>query len=396
MDSTTVTNNAGSYSIKILRNNNEIEEMRHVWEQLQYHPNADINFFNNIINIRKDILRPHIIILYANDQPKVMIIGRIDKGTLNIKIGYKSIWKPKVRILSIIYGGIMGDVSSDIADRIISEIIMSLKGNEADVAFFSNIRTDSMIYSSAKRNPNLLCRDYITTANLHWKMTLPNSIDEFYKKMKAKHRYWIKRLEKILEKEYPGKVIIISYQKEIEIAKFCKDAEQISKKTYQRGLGVGFIDNDENRQRLQLSAHNNWLRAYILYIDEKPCAFWMGTLYKKTFYLDFTGYDQYYKKYEPGTILFMEMINKLCREEVAEIDFGLGNAFYKERFGDQHWEEAFVYIYSRTLRGIVLNFVRTLSVLISAAAEKVINRLALRNKLKKIWRKKLIPTVVPR
>ncbi len=162
-------------------------------------------------------------------------------------------------------------------------------------------------------------------------------------------------------------------------------------KTYQRGLGAGFINNDETRRRLQLSGDRGWLRAYILYVDGEPCAFWFGTLYKETFHLDFTGYDQKYRKYEPGTILFVTMIESLCEDEVKAIDFGFGDAFYKQRFGDSSWEEASVYIFGRTARGILLNILRTLTALIVLNAEKIVARYNLREKMKKWWRLRIAP-----
>jgi hypothetical protein len=380
-----------TYTVKIARTQEEVQKIRDIWESMQYHPNADIDFYLTIVNSKTDIVRPYVMVLYANGDPKAMVIGRINEKIFALKIGYKTLWKPKVRALSIIYGGILGETSNSIADVIMHELMRFLDQGETDVIFFSNIQVGSTLYTLAKKKPMLLCRELITVPSLHRKMSLPDTIDEFYQKMNSKHRYWIRRVKRQLEEAYPGKVVIKAFRQIDQIDQFCRDAEKIAEKTYQRGLGAGFIDNDENRRRLDLSAHRGWLRAYILYVEEKPCAFWIGTLYKETLHLNCTGYDQNFRKHEPGMIVFMEMIRELCREGVSEIDFGFGDAFYKERFGNDKWEEANVYIYPRTIKGIALNSAKTSTTLISLLADKIINNLNLRNRLKKMWRNTFIP-----
>lgn len=377
------------YTIKVAKSGKEVEEIRNIWEKLQCHPNADIDFYLNIVNSREEIIRPHVIILYSGETPKAMMIGRIEERTIDLKIGYKTICKPKVLALAVIHGGILGDISPDIADALTSELIASLDQGEADIVFLSNIRVDSSIYKMAQEKPIFLCREYLIISNLHWKMSVPSAIDEFLKKLKSKHRYWMRRTKRLLEKDFEGKIAIRSFHDSGRLDKLCKDAEEIAKETYQRGLGAGFIDNDENRKRLHLSADRGWLRAYIMYNDEKPIAFWIGAVYQKTFYSKFTGYNQEYKKYEPGTIIFMKMLEDLCQDDVDGFDFGLGDAFYKKRFGDTNWEEAVVYIFAPTLKGILLNIIRTITILISMLFEKILDRFNLKDKMKKKWRRKV-------
>jgi len=68
-----------------------------------------------------------------------------------------------------------------------------------------------------------------------------------------------------------------------------------------------------------------------------------------------TGYDPDFRKYEVGTILFLRMIADAYGTGVRPVDFGLGPAAYKERFGDEHWEEKHFYLFAPALRGLVPN-----------------------------------------
>jgi hypothetical protein len=220
-------------------------------------------------------------------------------------------------------------------------------------------------------------------------MTLPGSIDEFLQSVKRKHRYWLNRLPRALEKKYPGKVTYKEFHDKADVDKLCSDADDIARKTYQRGLGAGFINNNENKKRMALAAEKGWLRSFFLYIDSQPCAFWIGTLYGETFYLDYTGYDPSYKKYELGTILFVRIIEDLCNNSIYEIDFGFGEAFYKKHFGNKNWEEASVIIFSPSIKNIIINLSRAMSAIVSEFAEKFLRRTNLYEKVKKYWRIRL-------
>ena len=80
--------------------------------------------------------------------------------------------------------------------------------------------------------------------------------------------------------------------------------------------------------------------AYVLYVADAPCAYWIGNRYQNVFYGDFVGYDSSYGKYAPGKFLMLKAIEDFCQEGIREIDFGLGDATYKQGFGDSQWEEA--------------------------------------------------------
>jgi len=49
------------------------------------------------------------------------------------------------------------------------------------------------------------------------------------------------------------------------------------------GLGVGFIDNLENRERLRLEAEKGWLRGFVLYVL-MILRIWIGTVYSHRFH----------------------------------------------------------------------------------------------------------------
>lgn len=390
MKNNLVDNSGNEFEIKVARSIEEVEEMRAIWEGLQHHPNADIDFYLTIIGSRKEVLRPHVILHSSKSGSNAMVIGRVEEKALDFKIGYKTIYSPKVRLLTIVYGGLLGDMVSPVGDILISELTSVLKKWECDLIYLSNLDVDSFIYRLSKSKPGFLSRDRVSKPNTHWKVEIPSNIEVFLAKIKSKHRYWLRRISKILESEFPNRVKIKVFDEQSSVERFCEDIEAVAKKTYQRGLGAGFILDEEHIRRFSLLAKKGSLGVYIMYIDDNPCAYWVGTQFKDVFYLDYTGYDPAFKKYEIGTILTIKMIEDLCKRKIKMMDFGFGDASYKQHFGDSSWEEDSVFIFAPTLRGVKLNTIHFICNGTVRIAKWALKNKKLLMSIKKRWRERLI------
>jgi GNAT acetyltransferase-like protein len=381
---------SNKYCIEVCTTIEGIQKIRSDWQKLQFHPNADIDFYLGIVESRREIIRPHVVLVTENGHTKAMMIGRIENSRLALKVGYKSIYAIQIKLLTIIYHGFLGDMSEDVNNIFITEILQLLKKGDADAFFVNSIHVDSNICRLIREKPNILCRDHLHTDNIHWQMSVPANIDQFYERMSAHRRHELRRYPKVLEKKFPKAISIECFQSVNDVDRILTDAETVAKKTYHRGLGVGFTDNIENRRRLTLFANKGLLRAYLMYIQDKPSAFWIGTEYGKVFYLDFTAFDPEFKKYETGTILFLKMVEDLCKTDCRAIDFGFGDALYKRSFGNKSWKECSYYVFAPTMKGMMLNVMRTGMGSLISFVEYLLIKTKLLQYVKKHWRKLLI------
>jgi len=386
----TVSNN--SFSVKVIKNTEGLEELRSKWKRESRHHFSDIDFYLTIIHHREEVIMPYVIVLYRDGNIETIVVGRIEKQRLINKIGYKVVYQPKARFLYIEYGGILGNLSHKNTEIVVDEVMKALSNSEADIALFSSLPVNSSIFRTARTKPGFLCRDYISLSSEHWKTILPETFENFLKTMSQKHRYWIRRMERLIQKDCEAEIAFKIFRYPDQVQQFCQDVEEIAKTSYQRGIGVGFMNNDEMRHRLDVSASQHWFRGYVLYLGDQPIAYWLASLYWTTLYLDGTGYKPAYRKYEPGTVLFMKMVESLymSNEKAKEIDFGFGGASYKERYGSQYWNEANVFIFAPTLRSIRFNLVRFLILAISKSAEAFLKRTRLISKVKRYWRDRSI------
>jgi len=381
-----------SLQVKVLTTLEEIQAMRNVWTAMQWHPNADLDFYTLIVSVRSEVLKPYVLVVSRGDEPVAVLAGRVEEGRLEIKMGYKVLWQPRVRRITLLYGGCMGQTGEDVNRAVVKRLLQSLREQKADLLSWGGIRWKSPLQQMLSRAPAFLCRDYLARPSEHWTMDLPTSLDEFLeRKMNKKHRYWAKRAMRVLEKDFPGAVRYRCVTTPEDVETLFSHTVQVARKTYQWGLGVGFQDNEENRKRLRLAAQKGWLRGYLLYLKEEPVAFWICTVYGDTVHLDFTGFDPELRKYEIGTALFLRMLGELGAQNVRHLDFGLGTAFYKERFGDGKFEETTMCVFGSSARALGLSVLRLLTGGPSELARALLLRFRLEQKVKRIWRGLVTP-----
>jgi hypothetical protein len=382
-------NNEKHYIVKILRNIEELEQIRSIWENSTWHPNSDMDFYLTSLKERPNILYPCIFLLLSNNIIEGMLVAKVEQRELRIGTRSKKFWTPKVRSLTVINGGILGKCTQLGYEVLFDNLILKLKQKEVDVVLFYMLEKASYLLHLAKTKPNIFCREHFITYSKHWRIYLPNTYGVFLDRLSRHRRHEIRRYQRVLEKQFSGLVEYKCYTGLENLDYICKELELIASKTYQRSLGKGFVNNNVYRSRLKLSAEKGWLRIYILYVEKKPWAFWIGTKYGNLLYLDFTGYEPRYKKYMPGTVLFYKMIEDLINIEVGEIDFGLGDSEYKHTFGNRYWDECSIFIFAPKGKTILINLFRSCTILLSRIGNKMLNGLKMSEKRTKRWRLKL-------
>ena len=383
-------NKTVKYDIRVIKSLEEIEDIRNFWETHQYYPDVDIDFYIAFCRANKENVSPHITVLMKQGRPDAIMIGRVDHTDFNFRFGYKVLLGVKVHTLNILYGGIIGNLTNENYDALLEEVMTSLSKGDADIAFFNHIVLDSYIYSQVVKRPYFLFRDHSPKSHLHWCAKLPDSFNTYYSMRSKKFKRTLNLFTNRTKKQYGKNQSVSCLQSINEFDCIINDIEMIASKTYHRGMNTGFIDNEATRDRIKLALERNLLRAYIMYLDQKPSAYMMGMRYGHTFFPQATGYDPGDNHYSPGTLIIMEMFRLLFEEgDIQAVDFGFGDAFYKHNFCEDNWYEAPVYIYAPTFKGLLLNTTKSLLDIISYFTEYALKKFNLTNKVKKIWRDKL-------
>lgn len=395
MKKITETQSSGKWSVVIARDSEEIENIRGIWERMQQDEsvpivNVDIDHYLTIVESMNESVKPHIIVLYCNDVPKAMVVGRIEERKVPCKLGYKDILNPSLRCLSVVYGGILGQFSDEIDAKLLQELMNSLERGEVDVVFLNHLHVDSIFYRLAGTMPNFLCRDYFPRIESHWTMSIPDNMEQFYAGCSHKHRANLRRYIRKIDELSSGKENPVTYVNEEEVEDFLKTAAKISAKTYQGALGAGLEDDEQTRYLMKTAAKYGWFHGSILFAGDEPCAFQLGFRYKHIYYLVNIGYDPDFSSYNPGTVLFLKVLEFLCDDDsIDTIDFYFGDAKYKEKYGTEHWAEAAVYIFAPRLRPMLINVLRNSVTGANTGLEYFASKINSIDWVKRWWRNRL-------
>lgn len=388
---------SGEWKTVVARNFEEIEAIRPIWEQMQRNepcpkPNADIDRYLSVVGARGDSIRPHVILFEHNGSPAAMIVGWVGKHQLELKLGYKALLKPSFRCLSVVYGGVLGQPDSELCPLLVGELMKQLRGREFDIIQLNYLKTDTVFYRAARKIPGFLSRCYLPKIDEHWRMSVPDNIDQFYSARSKKHRGNLRRTIRKYEQDYQGKSLFSTYTSESDVGEFIRVAADISSKTYQHTLDVGIVNDECTRCLMTAAASKGWFRGHILHAGNKPCAFQLGLCYKKVYYLMSIGYDPFFNSYQPGTVLFLKVLDSLCEDpSIDAMDFYFGDAWYKKHYGTEHWPEASVYIFAPKLHLIFINMLRSSTMCVNAGLGYVVSKIGVVDWIKRKWRSLLRP-----
>lgn len=388
-DLVTQENAACDRTVKVLRTIPEIESVREFWSSTPGTRDSDIDiFFPEGVRDKSDAPQPRVFVLYRGGKPAVLMIGKIVRREFVFRIGYFRLFKTMANILTIPYGGMRGDASPEECRTLVRAIIQCLSSGEADTALLQYVGAGSALFGCAKNEPNFLLRDHFTPLRPHRKRKLPARIQDLYAESSQGGKQF-RRVAKKLSNEFPGQIRVDRFKVLADLDRTLAVVEEIATKTWQREASrIGFSIKDAALlDVLKTEAAGSHLRVYTLYLGSKPCAFWIGAVYQRTFFSDFLGYDPGYSHYSPGTYLLSQIMEELCSEGVDEIDFGFSDEEYKKRFGNITWEDASVHLFAPSPKGLTLSVMKLIAVLPHETARAFLKRTNLYQRTKMVWRK---------
>jgi CelD/BcsL family acetyltransferase involved in cellulose biosynthesis len=210
---------------------------------------------------------------------------------------------------------------------------------------------------------------------VHWRSALPGTLEEFLAPRKKKVRWQARKDLASLGETYGDTLEVRVFRRPSELHRLFRDSEVVHRKTYQSALGVGFSTGDLHRRLTELAMARGWFRGYVLYLRDRPAAFWHGNAFGGVFGIGATGFDPAYTEDRPGTYLLMKVIEDLCADPAVQtLDFGFGDADYKRHFGDESWVEEDVVVFEPRARPVALNLAGTALQGTTAAARAALEK----------------------
>jgi hypothetical protein len=386
----TPTTPQGPATVRILRSQADLDSIYDAWSALSEHPHAHPDFYRAVVATSPNIRHPFVVLIERGGAITSMLIGRLEDFQLDVRIGYVKLPRPKVRSLVFIYGGVLGNPSSEDCALMVDAVNKALAKGEASMAMFNHLRTDSPLYPLLSTRPSSLVRDYSPSLATHRRVTTCEGTEAFWKRLPYKSRGNLRWNMKSFLKPFDGKFTIECFTELSQVDEMVAKTEVIAAKTYQRSFGVGFSSSDAEVARMRLKAEKGWLRNYVLSVEGMPVAFLCGTPFNGTYHADHMGFDPEYRRYSAGIFLTIRVIEELCEStepnRICAVDFGLGDARYKAEICNESWEDACVYLFAPTFSGVMLNAYRTPALVLDQTARKMLGSQQ-QEKIKRFWRK---------
>lgn len=365
-------------------------QIRTEWERLQYHPNSDLDHCLLVCRLRSEVLHPWALSVWDGDHCRAIVAGRLEQSRLRPRLGYASLPGFAARHLVVMHEGFLGELNDEASQAVVAALFQTLERGEADLVTLHALPEElSGVWAALRSRPGQTLGAVSPAWRTHRALNLPREPGFLLKNMRSKHRSWVKRKERELSLAFPNEIEWSWHKDIVDLPELRRRMEAVARTTYQRGLNAGFTDDEEMRQRLALFAARGQTRVTLLEITGVPKAFWLGTSYRGVFYSGATGYTPDMRRFEVGTAVFLRLVDGLVREGIERLDFGLGDAEYKERFGDYSRREADIQLFAGTPKGRLLRAYLGGTGMVDRVARRTVQHLGAFARVKQTWRTRL-------
>lgn len=346
MTGETTTTNPATVGEEIVRDLGALEALSDEWRRLRDERGAHHSPFGpaRMLATMRTIGGPAggTLTLVRRDGGRVrsLVVGRLDRRRIRCRVGYAMVPTPRLRCLNIPYGGLL--VADDPAEReaAAAHLQRLLRERVVDHVMVSKLALDDPMYPLLAETGGAVEREL----RPHWRADLaPGDYEATAERFERKERYNRRKL-RALEKGL-GEIELEVIGRAEQLEGFYAAAAPIVEKSYQAQLGAGFEHSTLWRAILSASAEAGELRCYVLRCGGVPVAFQVGTASGRTYVLDAAAFDPEHRKLSPGACLLVLVIRDLCEAGFERLDYGFGDAAYKQQYGTTHWEERNLHLY---------------------------------------------------
>jgi CelD/BcsL family acetyltransferase involved in cellulose biosynthesis len=219
-----------------------------------------------------------------------------------------------------------------------------------DAIFLEGLPVGSVLWDVIRSSPAIRDRFRVwmpVGITRRHRLELPATLDDYLAQLSAKRRKGLRYTKRRLEAK--GAVTVERVTRQEELPRFFRMVESVSTRTWQaRRLGQVFSTTSPQAERLERSAQRGWLRSYLLLCGDAPIAFALGLQADAVFRYEVVGFDPAWSEYSPGNVLLHGIVEDLIAFDRPKVlDFGHGEAEYKQQFGNRTHPEANVYLVRR-------------------------------------------------
>jgi hypothetical protein len=343
------------YSCQVATTIDAIEALTPVCKMWTHSPDTDSNYFLHNLRTDPTILHPYCITVCNEGTPRAMLMGHVRKRRVSAVVSFVNIKGPSVRVLEIKKGARMGQPSRAIDRLFAVELLKAMKSGAVDSLCLERLPLHCGLFREIQQLPGLMFKKRVPHVFCYNILSLNSPDEKRSRVFSGKINREIRRKTRVLERAFPNEVSLKCFSKPSEVDAGLRDAIRVASGTWQYHLGLGLTLNAQTCENFRFFASQGWLRIYILYINDGPCAFLAGQLYSDVFYCQYAGYLPSYARFSVGSVLTARAFEDLAIAGVQRVDLGEGGQEHNRRLGSVRSEEGTLHVYSSTPRGLLAN-----------------------------------------
>lgn len=177
--------------------------------------------------------------------------------------------------------------------------------------------------------------DFPATEAAYWETFSSRSLSKFRRNLK---KFGRTRLERVTEID--------------QIPDFLRAAHEISKQSWQsRQFGLRIRNDDAELRQLSALAQHGLLRSYLWWIEDQPAAFAVCNQHGGCFRYEEIAFCAEFGQFSPGRTMLQQIVEDLLRHDSPKcLDFGGGDAEYKQQFANRESRSGTVWLVPPTWR----------------------------------------------
>jgi len=386
----TPTIQASGIRTVVARNPSEIDEIRDEWEALTARHAQFACAQNDAVRlmvetrILADRLAPRVVLFKDENGPRGIVVGKLFDQKIRCRIGYVKLPLMTLKCFAVAYGGIVTDGTGEARDAVFDYLTQIRRDSQVDYVMINHLPASHELFSRIKNSgPDM------QTADVHWRWWLGKTAEESLSHRSGKTRRTIRRDDKRLCAQFNTELRLRRWEHEGEVDELCTVASQIAAKGYQGAMQVGFVDTPLWREFLKEEARCGRLRSYTLEGDGKAIAFQVGVLRRGVCIMEGTAFLPELRAFSPGQVLQIRIVEDLCQDRARAIDWGFGDAHYKQVFGTERAEETTFYFYGRRAKAQIAKRVVGFCDRLTDTIGRAVRRVGFYDRIKRNWRRRM-------
>lgn len=371
---TTAATDSGTV-IEVARDVAEVEALRASWQAAEIrNVDSDIDYFLTVVEMSPYALRPHVVRCRRPGRPDQLGIARIEQYELPLRIARHTLAVPRLRAVVVTFGGIVGVDTQDDAAALLDALYEPVRRGEADALVLRDLAVHAPVMAAAH---HLAAgrRVYGMPVQHRWLAERPASLEEFLKQQSYARRKDMRRCLRRLDAGAAGVLHLRRASTPEDGDGLVRDIEQVAAIAYQRRIETGFVGHALTEALVRLGLERGWFRAWVLYLDQRPVAFWAQTKYAGVFGGGSTAYDPSFQRHSVGQYCMLRMIEDIATDdEITLLDLGHGDFDYKQKFMSWTVPEKDAIIVAARPRPVALAGMASVSALVNRWGKAMLSR----------------------